>query len=135
MSEVIAARHDGAGAGKEAVCRQGDSSCNRLHSASESLVVIRFYDQVKVIALDGVVNQPEALAGAAGGKALAKRGDHAARAQGREPFSDAQGDERRGGSMEPLSANVMDDRPPLRFAAGTLSGATSAGTAAVIEER
>ena len=108
MPDVIAAGHDLAASCEHAVHGERNSGTDGLHPPPERDVILRFDDQVQVISLDRVVDEPKAQPRATGCKALAQCLHEAARAERGQPFPDPHRDECRRCAVEPFASHVMN---------------------------
>ena len=57
------------------VCREREPRPDRRHAARERRTIVRFHDQMRVIALQRIVHQPKSGTRAAGGKGAFDRAD------------------------------------------------------------
>ncbi|HEY2387950.1 MAG TPA: hypothetical protein VGK30_13380 [Candidatus Binatia bacterium] len=102
----------------------GEARADCHHAASERLAVLCLDDEVCMIALQGVVDEPKARAGAASGEGALDLADDAGSAQRGEPLLGAQGHMRRNGMTKALARAVPHVRIRPLFAARAWSTAT-----------
>ena len=68
-AHVISIREDGPRAAEDPIDGSREARPQRLHATTQGAFVIGFHDQVRVVRLDRVVNEPKIVSFAAGGEA------------------------------------------------------------------
>ena len=108
----------------DAIDGVGEARAERHHAAAERVLVARLHDQMRVVALQRVVHEPEARPDTASGKRLLERVDDARRPERWETRSQPERDVRRHGVAERLPSGVRQSGMRARLAPGTVPATT-----------
>lgn len=133
-AKVIATVQDRPGDREGAVDRMREARADRLHPAAESLLAGRLDEEMHVVDLDGVVDNPKVAALAALSEARPKLLNEATSAERRESGAHSHGDVGGRPAGYRRTPEVLDSRPRTRWAARATSR-TSPSEATPEQER